>query len=186
MGKKQVICGLSVALVILMAASMVMAQRPQGGQRERGQQGMRGNFDPAQMQQRMMERMQEQLGMSPTEIKAIQPALTKVMELRRDLQAGRMRGMMSMMRGRGGDPGGRGRGGQQNPASLTGLAKIQSELRALVDNDATKGAQIKAKLTEYRKAREKIQQNLAAAQSKLIGYLTPKQEAILLMTGQLD
>ena len=183
MRKKQVICGLSVILV-LVAASLVMAQQPQGGQRGQRGQGMRGNFDPAQMQQRMMERMQEQLGMSPTEIKAIQPVLTKVMELRRDLQGGRMRGMMSMMRGRGGDPGGR--GGQQDPASLTGLAKIQSELKTLVDNDATKAAQIKAKLTEYRKAREKIQQNLAAAQSKLIGYLTPKQEAILLMTGQLD
>jgi hypothetical protein len=192
MRKKQLICGLSVALVILMATSLVMAQQPQRGQRGQGAQGgqrgqgMRGNFDPAQMQQRMLQGMQEQMGMTDAEMSAIKPLMTKVMGLRRDLQAGRMRGMMSMMRGRGGDPGGRGRGGQQDTASLTGLAKIQSELRTLVDNDATKGAQIKAKLTEYRKAREKIQQNLAAAQSKLIGYLTPKQEATLLMTGQID
>jgi hypothetical protein len=187
MRKKQLICGLSVALVILMAASLVMAQQPQGGQRgqrgQGGQRGMRGNFDPAQMQQRMLQGMQEQMGMSDAEMGAIKPLMTKVMGLRRDLQAGRMRGMMSMMRGRGGDPGGR---GQRDTTSLTGLAKIQNELRTLVENDGTKAAQIKAKLTEYRKTREKIQQSLTAAQSQLIGYLTPKQEAILLMSGQIE
>jgi Spy/CpxP family protein refolding chaperone len=189
MRKKQLICGLSVALVILMATSLVMAQQPQGGQRgQRGQggqrgQSMRGNFDPAQMQQRMLQGMQEQMGMTDAEMNAIKPLMTKVMGLRRDLQAGRMRGMMSMMRGRGGDRGSR---GQQDTTSLTGLAKIQNELRTLVENDDTKAAQIKAKLTEYRKAREKIQQNLAKTQSQLIGYLTPKQEAILLMSGQVD
>ena len=190
MRKKQVICGLSVVLVILMAAGVAMAQPAGGRQRgqgqERGPGGMRG-FDPAQMQERMMQGMQEQMGMSDAEMNAIKPLLTKVMTLRRDLQGGRMRGMMSMMmRGRGGDRGNRGDRGQQDTASLTGLAKIQNELRTLVANDSTKAPAIKAKLTEYRKAREKIQQDLSAAQSKLIGYLTPKQEAIMLMTGQVD
>lgn len=189
MRKKRIICGLSMVLVILMAAGLVMAQAP-GGQGQRGQrgqgqrgQGMRGNFDPAQMQQRMMQGLQEQMDMSDAEMTAIKPLLTKVMTLRRDLQTGRMRGMMGMMRGRGGDRGDR---GQQDTSSLTGLAKIQSELRTLVDNDSAKGAQIKAKLTEYRKTREKIQQDLAKAQSTLIGYLTPRQEAILMMANQLD
>jgi hypothetical protein len=186
MRKKQLICGLSVALVILMATSFVMAQQPQGGQRgQRGQggqrQGMRGNFDPAQMQQRMMERMQEQLGMTATEMKAIQPLMTKVMDLRRDMQGARMRGMMGMMGGRG-----RGGGDTQNAPTLTGLAKIQSELRALVEKDGATSAQIKAKLTAYRKAREKIQQDLAKAQANLIKVLSVKQEAICCISGYLD
>jgi hypothetical protein len=174
MRKKQVICGLSVILV-LVAASMVMAQQPQGGQRGQRGQGMRGNFDPAQMQQRMMERMQEQLGMSATEMKAVQPLLTKVMQLRRDLQGSQFRGMM----------GGRGRGGagQQDAPALTGLAKVQSELRALTESTSATSAQIKGKLTEYRKTREKIQQNLTAAQTKLVTVLTVKQEAICVMSG---
>ena len=176
MRKKQVICGLSVILV-LVAASIVMAQ-PQGGQRpQRGQggQGMRGNFDPAQMQQRMMERIGQQLEMSATEMKAIQPLLTKVMELRRDLQGSQFRGMM----------GGRGRGGagQQNAPALTGLAKIQSELRALTESASATSGQIKGKLTQYRKAREAIQQDLTAAQLKLVAVLTVKQEAICVMSG---
>ena len=183
MRKRQVICGLSVVLVILMASGMAFAQ-PQGGQGQRGQrgqggQGMRGNFDPAQMQQMMMTRMQEQLGMTETEMKAIQPLLTKVMDLRREMGG---RGMMGMM-GRGGRGG---RGGDQDTATLTGLAKIQSELRALTESDSASSTAIKAKLTEYRKAREKIQQDLAAAQANLIKVLSAKQEAILVMMGQID
>jgi len=179
MGKKQVICGLSVVLVLLMAASLVLAQ-PGAGQRQRGQ-GMRGNFDPAQMQQRMMERMQEQLGMDADEIKAIQPMLTKVQELNRELMGGRMRGMMG---GRGGR-GGRGGMGQQDAAPLTGQAKIQADLSALLDNESATAAQIKAKLTEYRKGQEKLQRALVEAQTKLAAVLTAKQEARLVLMGIL-
>lgn len=184
MRKKQVIRRLSVVLVVLLAASMVMAQQ-QRGQRGQGDQGgqrgqgMRGNFDPAQMQQRMMERMQEQLGMSATEMKAIQPLFTKVMDLRRDLQGSRFRGMM-------GGRGGRGGPGQQDAPALTGLAKIQSELRTLTESTTATSPQIKAKLTQYRKAREKIQQDLSAAQAKLVAVLTVKQEAICVMSGYCD
>ena len=180
MRKKQVICGLSVLLVVLLAASLVMAQGPQRGQAgQRGQrgQGMRGGFDPAQMQQRMMERMQEQLGMTATEMKAIQPLFTKVMDLRRELQSGRFRGMMG---GRGG------RGGQTDAPAPTGLAKIQGELRTLVESSSATPTEIKAKLTEFRKARVKIEQNLAAAQANLIKVLTAKQEAICVMSGYCD
>jgi hypothetical protein len=190
MRNKQLICGLSVVLIILMAASMVIAQQPtrgQGGQRRQG--GMRGNMDPAQMQemqQRMQERMmqglQEQMDLSDAEMTAIKPRITKVMELRQELRGSMFRGMMGgMMGGRGGN-----RGGQQNTANLKGLAKIQSELNALIEKDGVKAAEIKPKLTEYRKAREKIQQNLAAAQANLLKVLTVKQEALMVMRGYCD
>ncbi len=193
MRNKQLICGLSVVLIVLIAAGMVFAQQPARGQRgpggQPGQRGMRGNMDPAQMkemQQRMQERMmqglQDQLDMSDAEMTAIKPRITKVMELRQELRGSMFRGMMGgMMRGRGGD-----RGGRQNTANLTGLPKIQSELSALIEKDGVKAAQIKAKLTEYRKAREKIQQNLAAAQANLLKVLTVKQEALMVMRGYCD
>ncbi len=195
MRNKQLICGLSVVLIILMAASMVIAQQParaQRGQRDQGaqagQRGMRGNMDPAQMQQmqqrmqeRMMQGLQEQMGMSDAEMTAIKPRLTKVMELRQELRGSQFRGMMGARGARGGD-----RGGQQNTPNLKGLAKIQSELNALIAKDGATAAQIKAKLTEYRKAREKIQQNLAAAQANLLKVLTVKQEALMVMRGYCD
>ncbi len=180
MQKKQVILGLSAVLVILLVSSLVMAQQSQRGQRGQGQrgQGMR-SFDPAQMQQRMMERMQEQLGMTAAEMKAIQPLMTKVMSTRRELQGARFRGMM-------GGRGSRGGPGQLNAPAPTGLAKIQGELRTLLENDDATAGQIKTKLTAYRKEREKIQQKLAVAQANLIKVLTGRQEASLVMMGQLD
>ncbi|MCF7974856.1 MAG: hypothetical protein K9N55_13640 [Phycisphaerae bacterium] len=180
MQKKPLICGLIVLLVVLMASGMAFAQPAQGqrGQRGQGGQGMRGNFDPAAMQQRMQERMMEQLGMDADEIKAIQPLLTKVQEINRELQGGRMRGMM-------GGRGGRGGAGQQDAAPLTGLAKTQNDLETLLDNPSATTAQIKGKLTEYRKGVEKLQQELTAAQTKLAAVLTVKQEARLVLMGML-
>ena len=186
MRKKHIVSGLIAVLVVAMVAGFAMAQ-PAGGQRggQRGQ-GMRGNFDPAQMQEMMMNRLQEQLEISDTEMSAIKPLLTKVMDARRELQGGRMRGMMRGMMGRGGRGGNRGGFGQQDQAELTGLAKIQSELGDLLEAENADTAKIKAKLTEFRKAREKLQQQLATAQANLIKVLTAKQEATLVMAGQLD
>jgi hypothetical protein len=117
--------------------------------------------------------------MTETEMKAVQPLLTKVMDLRRDM--GGRGGMMMGMRG--GRPG---RGGQEDTTTLTGLAKIQSELRALTESDSASSAAIKAKLLQYRTEREKIQQQLTAAQASLIKVLTPKQEAQLVLNGTLE
>jgi hypothetical protein len=191
MRNKQLICGLSVVLIVLMAAGIVFAQQPTRGQRgqagQRGQGGMR-NMDPAQMQEmqqrmqdRMMQGLQEQMGLSDAEMTAIKPRITKVMALRQELRGSMFRGMMG---GRGGNRGNR--GGQQDGANLKGLAKIQNELNTLLQKDGVKAAEIKPKLTEYRKAREKIQQNLAAAQANLLKVLTVKQEALMVMRGYCD
>src|SRR2546422_5576622 len=60
----------------------------------------RGNFDPEQMRQRMMERYRESLEIkSDDEWKAIEPRITKVMDARREI----------------GFPGGFGRGGPGGP-----------------------------------------------------------------------
>lgn len=49
-------------------------------QEQRGQRGQRGQFDPAQMQAMMMERIQEQLGATDEEWKVIQPLVANVMK----------------------------------------------------------------------------------------------------------
>src|SRR5690349_15307661 len=92
-------------------------QRRQGGERVQGgdRGGRGGNFDPAEMQQRRLERTKENLEVKDdTEWKAIEPFVTKVMETQRESMAFNVGGMMRGMgfgRGRGGGEGGGGGGG---------------------------------------------------------------------------
>src|ERR1039457_4564466 len=86
-----------VAAVMSLGANQVVAQPNNGGGGGGGggRQG-RGNFDPAQMQQRMMERYKEVLEVTDdTEWKAMQPLVQKVMDLRRESFSGRDRGPMA-------------------------------------------------------------------------------------------
>src|SRR5438876_4704923 len=71
----------------------------------------RGNFDPAEMQQRRMDNLKEQLEVKDdTEWNAIKPLITKVMDAQRAAMADRMRGAFRGF-GRGGGQGGGGGGG---------------------------------------------------------------------------
>ena len=95
-----------VALVIAfmaMSATSAFAQNQGGG---------RGNFDPAQMRERMMTRIKEQLGATDDEWKAIEPKVDKVMTAQRESRGGF--GFGGFGGGRGG-PGG-GFGGPPGPA----------------------------------------------------------------------
>src|SRR5258708_4012287 len=103
LGLASVVLGLCVAGT----AGSALAQARPGGQPGGqpgggGGRGNPGNFDPAQMRERMMTRIKEQLGASDDEWKALQPAVEKVMTAQRDARAG----------GRGGPGGGRGGRGQ--------------------------------------------------------------------------
>ena len=183
MTKKRAILGTGVILLII--AGLVWAQGPQGGRqggRQGGQPGQRqrGNFDPAEMQQRMADRMREQLGASEEEWKIIGPRLTQVMTLSRESRGGGMMGMFGR-----GARGGRGGPGGPQGRELTGVAKIQDELRTLLDGNPS-ADQLKAKLTSLRQAREKARQELAAAQQSLKQVLSLKQECQLVLMGMLE
>ncbi len=207
MTRKRAILGAGV--IVLIIVGMVWAQDQQGGRRggaQGGRQGGRpqggrqggpggrggpGGFDPARMQQMMADRMKDQLGASDDEWKIIGPRLTKVMTLSRQSRGGGMMGMMGMFsgRGRGGPGGGRGgdRGGDRGgrpDRELTGVAKVTSELRTLLDGNPS-ADQIKAKLTALRQAREKSKQDLAKAQQSLKQVLSLKQEAQLVLIDVL-
>jgi hypothetical protein len=150
--------------------------RPPGDQAG-GDRGPR-NFDPAEMQKRMMERYKEQLEITDdAEWKAIEPLVQKVSEAR--MQSAR--GMFGGRGGRGG-PGGGGPGG---PGGFGGQANPDAEaLQKAIDSKASK-AEMKAALAKYIESRKAKQAELEKAQAALRAVLTPRQEAIAALNGLL-
>ena len=187
--------GLGVASVLIITVSVLFAadepqqpqrgQRPNAGQRdqrgERMQRGGRGGFDRAAMRERMLDMMQERMGASDEEWTVIKPRLSKVMELGQDASGrGGMMGMFGRRRG------GRGPERPDAEAESSAVQKASADLQATLEKEAPSAAEIKAKLTALRGAREKAKQNLIKAQQELREVLTLKQEAQLVMMGMLD
>ena len=175
--------------MMCLGASQLVAQpsdaqkKGPGGNRDEGRPG-RGEFDPARMQQFMMDRYKEMLEVTnDDEWKAIQPRLQKVMELRRESFSGMGRGMFG--RGpRGGDnpPGGdRGDRGR----SMFGTPSPEADaLQKAIDSKASK-AEMKAALEKYVASRKAKQAEMEKAQATLRELLTPRQEAIATLNGLL-
>ena len=186
MSRKVVAAGVVVG-VLALAVGLSLAQPPAGGQNQGGQgrRGQGGNFDPAQMRQRMMERMKETLGATDEEWKALSPKLEKVMTAQREARFGGMGFGPGGGRGPfGGGPGGP--PGSQDTANLSPLAKATNDLRTTLDDKSASAEDIGKKLTALRQAREKAREDLAKAQKDLRELLTQRQEATLVMMGTLD
>jgi Spy/CpxP family protein refolding chaperone len=172
----------SLAAVLALSADSLMAQ-DNNNERRRNREGGPGGFggDPAEFQQRMMERTKEMLEISDdTEWKAIEPLISKVMEARRETLGGLGRGFMRGGRGGGdnGDRGGRGGG-------FGGTPSPEAEaLQKAIDGKAS-NSEIKAALAKYEAARKSKQAALEKAQAELRKVLTPRQEAIAAMNGLL-
>ena len=175
-----------IAAVIGLGATQVVAQPNNGGQNGGGRRN-RGNFDPAQMRQRMLEGYKEVLEVSDdTEWKAIEPLVQKVMDARRDTMSGMGRGMF----GRGGP----GRGGDAQPADQQGGQRRggfggtpnpdAEALQKAIDSKASK-TEIKAALDKYVASRKARQATLEQAQADLRKVLTSRQEAIATLNGLL-
>jgi hypothetical protein len=179
----------SLVLAILLAFAGVASAQEQNDRRgDRGNRGDRGadrgerrQFDPEQFRERMMNRYKEQLGIQDDEDwKVILPKLEKVMAVQRDARSGG--GAFGGFGGRGGPGGGRfGGERQQSP-----VARAAQELRSALENESTSPEVIGQRLTAYREARAKAQQDLAAAQKELRELLVQRQEAVLVMQGLLD
>lgn len=181
---KQAFKVFSVAALLAAGLNTVSAQAPEGGDRpprrnrdgQNGDQqgGGRGNFDPAQRQQFMLDRAKEQLEITDeTEWKALEPLVAKVTEARfATFGGGRGFG------GRGGrGPGGPGGpGGQANPAADA----LQKAIDAKAPNAETKAA-----LDKFVADRKAKQAELEKAQAALRKVLTPRQEAIATLNGLL-
>ena len=178
------LAGIAAALVA--GPQSIAQQQGQGGGQERPG---RGNFDPEQMRQRMMERYREQLEIkSDDEWKIIEERVVKVNEARRD--AGSGRGGFAMMRPNrgGGDGQGGGQGGNRGggPGGFGGPQLPEAEdLQKAIDAKAS-ADDIKAKLNKYREARKAKQANLTKAQDELRKVLSVRQEATAVLMGLLD
>lgn len=171
------VCGITAALFL--SAGTVSAQNDNGGGNGGGGPGRR-NFDPAQMQQRMMERIQEDLGLTnETDWSAVQPLVQKVMDARREAGGAGMGRMFRPRNNNGGQPGG-GRGFFNQAPNPDADA-----LQKAIDDNAPK-AQIKDLLTKYQASQKVKQAKLVAAQADLRAVLTVKQEAQATLLGLLE
>jgi hypothetical protein len=170
------VCGLAAALVC--GACTVSTQDNNGG-------GGRGNFDPAQFQQRMMDRVRDQLNFTnDEEWSQIQPLVQKVMDARRDIGFGGNMRLFSRNRngnGQNDDNGGRRFGGM-----FGGQPSPEAEaLKTAIDDNAP-DAQVKDLLAKYKASQKAKQDKLKAAQENLRQYLSVKQEATATLLGLLD
>jgi hypothetical protein len=140
------------------------------------------NFDPAQMQQMMLDRYRDMLEVSnDEEWTAIKPLVQKVMEARMASFAGMGRGMMGPGRGGPNGPGGPG-GGR---GGMFGQTMPEAEaLQKAIDAKASK-AEVKAALDKYVAARQAKQDGLKQAQDNLRKVLTSRQEASATLNGLL-
>ena len=172
----------AMAATLALGATSLLAQDngnaapggDQAGQRRNRQGG--GNFDPAAMQQRMLDRVQEELGFTnDTEWDAVKPLVQKVMDARREVGFGGMGRMFGGNRNRGGNNGdqanNRPRGGMFGQTSPE-----QEALQKAIDDNAP-AAQIKDLLAKYKATQKVKQAKLEAAQADLKAVLTTKQEA---------
>jgi hypothetical protein len=166
--RKLILLGFALVAMTLGNADLQAQGRGKGGQGGPG--GGRGNFDPAEMRARMMERYQEQLGFSEAEFKAIQPLIEDVQTKQRDARGGRGGMMFGGRGGRGG------RGGNQD---------ADPELEAL-QSAIESGSNIEAKLAAFRAARDKKEADLKKAQDTLKSVLTVKQEAQAVLMGIIN
>jgi len=183
------ICGIAAALFL--SAGSVSAQNDNGGGGGGGARRGGGNFDPAQMQQRFMERVHDELGYTnDTEWNAVQPFVQKVFDAQRDTRGGGM-GRLFGGRNRGGN-GGNGAnananaGGGGGRGGIFGTPSPEAEaLQKAIDDNAPK-AQIKTALAKYQASQKAKRDKLAQAQENLRKYLNTKQEAQATLLGLLE
>lgn len=140
-----------------------------------------GNFDPAQMQQRMVDGARDRLEFTnDTEWAAVEPLVTKVVAAQMEARNGQMRGMFGRNRG--------GQGGQGGPGGGRGFGAPNPEADALqkaIDDNAP-SAQIKDLLAKYKSAQKAKQAKLEAAQADLKKVLTTRQEALATLSGLVN
>ncbi len=170
-----------VAAMMSFGANQLSAQPDNAGPGGGGRFG-RGNFDPAQFRQRMMEMAKEGLEVTnDDEWKVLEPRIQKIMDARMQLGGGGP-GRFMFRRNRGGDGG----GGDRGPGRGFGPPPSPEEeaLQKAIDSKASK-AEMKAALEKYVAARKAKQAELEKAQDALRQLLTPRQEAIATLYGLL-
>lgn len=183
-----------------------MGALSQEAQESQGQGRRRGGFDPAQMRERMLNNLKEQLWASDDQWDVLGPKIEKVMTAQRELRgAGEgLGGFGGPGMPQGGPPNGSANGGppsadtppgapptgaggrQAESQTLSKIAQAQRDLRAVLESADSSEADIAKKLAVYRKLRERARADLEAAQKDMKSLLTERQEAVLVNAGLLE
>ena len=159
-------------LVVALVAGLSLTQ---GFSQETRREG-RGRFDPERMRQAYLERMKETLGATDEEWTVLAPRVEKVQSLSTQLGSGAFGGRRRRPQSEGDQP----------ERELSDVEKATNALRETLDNQDATAEDIAKKLADLREAREKVKQELAAAQDELREILTARQEAQLVLMGLLD
>ena len=193
--RRRIVLGLVVASLVggfWLVQALAQQERPrdetrQRPERRRDETRQRGDRE-ARMQefrQRMQDRMRERLGASEEEWKVLQPRIEKVQQLQRQTRGGSARFAGRIGR-RGRRPANEQRPEGAPEREQTEVQKKTEALRNLLEDEASGPEAVKAALEALRKARQKAQQDLAAAQKELKEVVTMRQEAQLLLMGIVD
>jgi len=170
------ILGLAAAFALLGGTQASAEDKPahQGGGHGGG-----GRWDPAQMQQRRLDSVKQAMAPTDEEWATLKPLVLKVQEVSSRERQGRV---SPFRRGRRG-------GSTENAAEkeeLSALEKCVKDLQAVLANKDAKPEELAEKLKALREAREKVQEEMTAAQEELRKAATPRQEAQLVLLGLLD
>jgi hypothetical protein len=134
----------------------------------------RGNFNPADIQERMMSSLREQMDVKDdAEWALITERITAVTELRRPQITGAIGAMFG---GRGGNGG--------NRAGFAASPEQDALRSALADH--LPDAEITARLAKLREVRKQNETKLDQARENLRAVLTVRQEAVAVMVGLLN
>jgi len=171
-----------VAAGLCLGAGTLRAQETTGG--GQGRQG-RGNFDPAQFQQRMMDNVKERLAFTnDTEWAVVQPLVQKVMDARRAAMVG-MSGFGGRRSGNGGDTATRNSDQSNRRGAFNQPSPEAEALQKAIDSNAPT-EQIKAALEKQRAAHKDKEAKLVEAQENLRKVLTIRQEAQAALLGLVN
>lgn len=182
------VTGFASAL-LLSAGNLTAQDNPppgggQGGDRggRGGRGGLGGGFDPAQMQQRMMENIREQMAVKDdAEWKILEERIQKVSDAQREIGFGS--GMRRMFRRPGGDTQNNDQGGNRRRGGFGGEPSAEEQvLDKAIDSKASKD-DLKSAMTKYRSSKKEKEAKLAQAQEELKKVLSVQQEAVALAMG---
>ena len=181
---------LSYLLAVAGIATGLLAGMGTGMAQDRSNRGDRGrgNWDPEQMRQRMMDRVKDQLEITnEVEWRAVEPLVSKVLEARRENMATGIGAMGRGFMGRG--PTGGPPGGDRNADRVRGFFGAPSAealaLEKAIESKASKD-ELKTAMANYRAARKAKADALTQAQNDLRKVLSVRQEAIAVANGWLD
>lgn len=186
----------SIAIASMSGIAMAQPAPGEGGGPGQGGpgggRGGRGDFNPEEMRQRMMDMMKQQMGASDEEWAVLQPKIEAVTNAQRDARVGGFGGGWGGRGGfGGGGPGGGGggegrRGDREGRGEQSPVATAARSLNETLQNESASADEIQQKLTAYREARTQAEEKLKAAREDLKGVLNERQEAFLVLRSILE